>query len=136
MSFVQLSGKLTGRQLMQLEKLYLKYCRLLKIKPRPISLAIIGDSAMIKLNKYYFNRRQTTDVLSFEKADEIIINYAQAKRQARQRSWSILDELSLLFVHACLHLIGLDHNNKYQAKKMSLLQQKILGKNNNQPLEY
>ena len=136
MNKIELSGKLPKATLDLLEKLYKKFNNELKRKAFILSLAIVDEQEMTKLNKRFFNRNQPTDVLSFENSDEIIICLPIAKQQARQDKKKLIDELALLFVHGCLHIAGYDHNNVTNANKMSVLQKKILGRIPNRILEY
>jgi rRNA maturation RNase YbeY len=96
-----------------------------------VSVLLVGDRRMREMNRIYRGLDRTTDVLSFSQLEspllqnesaelgDIVINPAQAKRQARKRGTSFKKELALLLVHGLLHLIGYDHQkNSYEAKKM------------------
>lgn len=114
----------------------------LKLKrPFELSIAVVGDTAMRRLNKTYRGKDSVTDVLSFGEIDssdmhaqqqellgEIIICYPQAVRQAKKAGHSISEELKLLLTHGFLHLLGHDHIKSADAKKMRNLEEKILGK--------
>jgi len=106
-----------------------------------ISLALVGEKEIKKYNKVYRKIDKVTDVLSFaeEKSDvifpqdkgylgEILICYPKAKKQAKLNQKSLADELSLLFVHGLLHLLGYDHKRKNQADLMHKLEGKIISK--------
>lgn len=136
MNYVQVSGKITKPQLLLLEKLYKKTCKILNRPIEILSLSIIDEKEMAKLNYRFFGIKKPTDVLSFEASDEIVICYELAKKQALEERKKIIDEIALLFVHGCLHIAGFDHNNKARAEEMSLLQKKILGQIKNRNLEY
>lgn len=63
---------------------------------------------------------------------EIILCYPQAKKQARRLSNPLEKELSLLFVHGILHLIGYEHENGgEQEKKMKEMEEQIMTKISN-----
>jgi len=111
------------------------------LKNSEISLALVGDAAMRRLNRIYRGKDQVTDVLSFGAHDqaknfrfcgpeylgEIIIAYPQARRQAKIAKHSLDSELSLLLTHGFLHLLGLDHEkSKKDAQLMEKLQAKIV----------
>ncbi len=136
MKWLEIEGKLPLTVITQLEKLYLKYTKLLKIKPEKMFLSLIDEIEMTKLNKRFFGLNKPTDVLSFEGCQEIIICLPVAKKQAKEYKHKFIDEISLLFVHGCLHVAGYDHNNQKKAKEMSDLQTKILGKLKSRTLEY
>lgn len=100
----------------RLERICELFLKAYKFKGREVSLAIIGDSAMRRLNRDYRAKDKTTDVLSFSNHDpyqkellgEIIISYPQIKRQAEEASKSVRSELEFIFVHGLLHLAGYD----------------------------
>jgi probable rRNA maturation factor len=103
---------------------------------KQISIALIDESEIQKLNKVYRKKNKVTDVLSFildsdQVLGEVLICLSQARRQAKERNDTYKAELQLLTVHGILHLLGYDHeiNNK-EAKKQELAEQKILGKLN------
>lgn len=136
MNYVQVSGKISKDQLLLLEKLYKKTCKLLNRPINVLSLSIVTEEEMKKLNHRFFGVRKSTDVLSFEEGDEIVICYQVAKKQAHEERKTITDELALLFVHGCLHIAGFDHDTKNKAQKMSFYQEKILGKIKSRSLQY
>ncbi len=102
---------------------------------KEISLAIVGDAAMKKLNRTYRGQNRPTDVLSFAPLNntegnltgqagdddllgEIIIDYAQIKRQAKELGRSIKDELIFILVHGLLHLVGYDDETEKGRREM------------------
>jgi len=106
-----------------------------------ISIAVIGDAAMKKLNGRYRGLNKVTDVLSFSSLDqkekavksssdylgEVIICYPQLLRQAKAAKKSLNSELELLLTHGFLHLLGLDHEkNKTEARIMAEFQEKVI----------
>ena len=111
-------------------------------KPGELSLGIVGDATMKKLNGIYRGKHQVTDVLSFTDdgranpttqhdglLGEIIICYPQAARQAKRLRHSTTTEIRLLLTHGFLHLLGYDHErSKKDAAHMRRLEEKILGK--------
>ncbi|NUM25728.1 MAG: rRNA maturation RNase YbeY [Candidatus Buchananbacteria bacterium] len=107
-------------------------------KPLEISIGIVGDAAIKKLNKIYRHKDKVTDVLSFGETNqlaggnknylgEIIICYPQAVRQAKKAGHPLNRELQLLFTHGFLHLLGYDHEKDSDAEVMEGLEEKILG---------
>ena len=79
---------------------------------KDVSIAFVGDIVIRKLNKNYRGKDKITDILSFdgeaEDLGEIVIDYAQIKRQSQKYSKSVQDELIFILVHGLLHLIGYD----------------------------
>jgi probable rRNA maturation factor len=80
-----------------------------------VSIALVSDDAMRRMNRRYLGKNRPTDVLSFP-ADErgpvlgdIAIATGVARRQARLAGHSYSRELRVLALHGLLHLLGYDH---------------------------
>jgi probable rRNA maturation factor len=90
---------------------------------KEVSIAFVGDRAMKKLNRQYRGLDCPTDVLSFAGEDdflgEIIIDYAQIKKQAKQYSHSLREELVMILVHGLLHLLG--YNDETENKRLRMI---------------
>ena len=96
------------------------------------------------MNREYRNVDRPTDVISFafldneENKDEMLkhsgpvclgdiyISVDKAKEQAEEYGHPLKRELSFLFVHGLLHLLGYDHMNKEDEEVMFKLQDEIL----------
>ncbi len=117
----------------------------LNLKIDPImSVSIIDDEMIHKINRDYRHVDRPTDVISFAFIDgiknkeellssckvidlgEIYISIERAKKQAEEYGHSLHRELCFLFVHGLLHLLGYDHMNKIDEDKMFRLQDEIL----------
>lgn len=117
----------------------------LKLKCDPILSVTFVDNAFIhKMNREYRNVDRPTDVISFafldneENKDEMLkhsgpvclgdiyISVDKAKEQAEEYGHPLKRELSFLFVHGLLHLLGYDHMNKEDEEVMFKLQDEIL----------
>ena len=105
-------------------------------KPAVVSIAIVDDAEIRKLNSRFLNRKSTTDCLSFDLSDgkgpqsprlfELIVNGQMAVRQANLRDHSPEAELALYITHGLLHNLGFDDSTKTKAKKMHDMEDKIL----------
>ncbi len=79
-----------------------------------ISLAVIDDPSMHRLNREHLEHDYPTDVLSFvfEAEDslegEVIVSADTAKKVAPEYAWPAESELLLYFIHGTLHLVGHD----------------------------
>ena len=89
---------------------------------KEIELIITDDKTIQELNKEYRGKDTRTDVLSFPieapfteqsifgmPLGSIIIAESFVKENAVLFGHSVQDELSLLFIHGLLHLLGFDH---------------------------
>ncbi|MDE3241178.1 MAG: rRNA maturation RNase YbeY [Nitrospirota bacterium] len=84
-----------------------------------LSLLIVGDHLMRRLNGRYRRKAVTTDVLAFPMREapgpnplllgDVVISLPQAARQARAQNVPLNRELAQLLVHGILHLLGYDH---------------------------
>ncbi|MBM4138067.1 MAG: rRNA maturation RNase YbeY [Nitrospira sp.] len=84
-----------------------------------LSLELVGDRRMRRLNHMYRKRDRTTDVLAFPMREshnpypmllgDVVISVPTARRQASASGRSLGDELAALLVHGVLHLCGYDH---------------------------
>ena len=81
------------------------------------------------------NDQCPTDVLSFAldhdlrgevTSGEIVINVAQALRQARRRGIAVQNELLLYGLHGMLHLKGMDDRTDSQYRAIHRLEDRIL----------
>jgi len=109
---------------------------LLKHDRAELSVALIGNSEMRKLNARYRKKNYPTDVLSFPAAQDIpagirllgdvIISVDKAKEQAKERGRSLDEEMTTLLIHGVLHLLGYDHERSVKdARIMGRLEKKI-----------
>ncbi|MGK2858200.1 MAG: rRNA maturation RNase YbeY [Thermoanaerobaculia bacterium] len=100
-----------------------------------VSIALVDDTAMRRLNRGYRGRNKTTDVLTFAGIDidsagvgdhslgEIVISIPQARRQAREQRHSLATEIRYLLLHGLIHALGFDHET--DAGDMDKLETKI-----------
>lgn len=109
-----------------------------------VSVSIVDNRYIHKINKKYRGIDRPTDVISFAFLDsennydkilfqpgpvvlgDIYISLDKAKEQALEYGHSLHRELSFLFIHGLLHLLGYDHMNKLDEEKMFKLQEEIL----------
>ena len=118
------------------EKLADLVCRKYSVSAARISIAIVDDSEITRLNKEYLKHNETTDVISFDLSDdsddqrsfEIIVNAEMADRQGKSRGHSVEAELALYITHGFLHNLGFDDDLPHKAKKMHQAEDEILQK--------
>jgi probable rRNA maturation factor len=83
---------------------------------KEVELIFMSDDEISKLNEEFRGKKSSTDVLSFPLEDmpnsplgTIVICIDKVKEKATQLEHSEDDELTLLFIHGLLHLLGYDH---------------------------
>ena len=101
-----------------------------------VSIIIVNNDEIQKINKEYRNIDAPTDVISFAAIDgeeslpqemgDIFISYEKIIEQANQYGHSILREFAFLVTHGIYHLLGFDHMTKEEEKLMFDKQEKIL----------
>ncbi|MGH9468310.1 MAG: rRNA maturation RNase YbeY [Terriglobales bacterium] len=79
-----------------------------------VSVRLMDDASIRRLNRRFRHKDRPTDVLSFPisangNAGDIAISLDTARRQARRLRHSLDRELRLLLLHGALHLAGMDH---------------------------
>jgi probable rRNA maturation factor len=101
-----------------------------------VSIAIVDDAEIRKLNARFLNRKSNTDCLSFDLSDtrdsqspklfELIVNGEMAVRQAKLRGHASQAELALYITHGLLHNLGFDDSTESKARKMHDMEDNIL----------
>lgn len=89
-----------------------------------LSLVVCGDALAQRLNAEYRKKSYKPNVLSFSLSKtegEIILNVRKAEREAREYGVPLLERITFLFIHGCLHLKGHDHGNAMEALETKFL---------------
>jgi probable rRNA maturation factor len=124
-----------------------------QVEAGEVALTFVDDAEIQQLNKEFRDKDKPTDVLSFPQWDDndddmmiyydeedapeedaeligdIVISMQTAARQAEEYGHSLEREVSFLFVHGFLHLLGYDHEEgdaeeaEMFAKQEHILQQ-------------
>ena len=98
-----------------------------------VSIAFVGDAAIKKMNGIYRKMDKVTDILTFEGEEkflgEIIIDYKQIVRQAKEQKHSIKKELVFILVHGLFHLLGYDDDTEKDRLHMIKIGQEFIDKN-------
>jgi probable rRNA maturation factor len=118
------------------------------VKIIEISILLTSDEQIQELNKNYRGKDKSTNVLSFPMLDgkkikdgnffnfdwdfdelllgDIVISYQRVLEEAKNEGKKFDDHLTHLIIHSILHLIGFDHEEDEDAKKMEKLEIEIL----------
>ncbi|OIP24111.1 rRNA maturation RNase YbeY [bacterium CG2_30_37_16] len=96
-----------------------------------IELNFISREEIRKLNLKYLKKNKPTDVLSFNSTGDVIVGqificYDIAVEQAKEYNWTLENEVALLVIHGTLHILGWDHENMNDARKMIEKENEIL----------
>jgi len=94
-----------------------------------LSLEIVGNHRIQRLNRTYRHHDHPTDVLSFPIREvpgphtmllgDVVISLPMALKQAKHADHSPDEELVTLLIHGILHLLGYDHeHNERDARRM------------------
>jgi probable rRNA maturation factor len=119
----------------KLKKLVKTICDRFKLSKATISIAIVDDTQIRKVNKQFLNYDNPTDCLSFNlsendtssvKSFELVVNAEMAVKEANLRGHSSEAELALYITHGLLHNLGFDDSTQDQAKKMHDTENEIL----------
>ncbi len=104
--------------------------RELRLEQAELSLALISDAEMAALNERHRGKTGPTDVLSFSLREgrhrgragallgDVVIATGVAARQARALDHPLDEELVRLLIHGLLHLLGFDHVEPGEARRM------------------
>ena len=98
-----------------------------------LSIVLVGDTEMARLNLRYHAATGTTDVLSFDYGaghGELIISVTQAIAQARRYRTTPSRELALYVVHGILHLQGYDDLTPGKRRRMRAAERRLLDRLN------
>ena len=104
-----------------------------------ISILIVDDPQMEKLNSEYLNRYGPTNVIAFPMREgefshlspqllgDVVISTDTAAKEAQNSGMSMEQRLNELLVHGILHLFGYNHETSEQdARKMEGKSRKLL----------
>jgi probable rRNA maturation factor len=106
-----------------------------------LSILLVDDDEMQRLNREYLSRDHPTNVLAFAMRDgedqhvhpallgDVVISAETAQREALQRDVTLEAEMALLLAHGILHLLGYDHeNDPKETAQMETKEQEILSR--------
>lgn len=122
-----------------LESLARQYLDRLELADCELSLSLVGDRAIRRLNRTWRKKDKPTDVLSFPAGDapagtpgprllgDVVISLDTARRQAKEYERPLDVEMARYLAHGLLHLLGHDHEKPAEARRMATLEERLLG---------
>lgn len=119
---------------------YVKYVvNRLELDKCEFNIIIVDNERIHEINREYRNVDRETDVISFAMEDNMDIKYDDFRllgdiyisidkcySQAEEYGHSRVREICFLATHGILHLLGYDHMNEIDEKKMFSLQNELL----------
>ena len=129
-----------------LESFFRRVQRELGLKHSDVTICLLSDRAMARLNHNFRKKSGPTDVLSFPAVarrkpmrlrgrshaansgargylGDIAISPATARRYAKKQDRALTSELRVLILHGVLHLLGYDHET--DRGEMDAIEQKL-----------
>lgn len=102
-----------------------------------VSILLTSDDRIQELNRQYRDVDEITDVLSFPAGEpmpgmdplylgDIAVSVPYAGRQAQAGGHNLTTEIILLVVHGVLHLLGFDHAEPEEKKRMWDVQSAVM----------
>ena len=109
------------------------------VRDAELSVVLVSDRGIRKLNRDYLGRNRPTDVLAFSQREgeggdlhpsflgDVVISVETASAEADQRGSSLNQELNTLLVHGILHLLGHEHTQgRKEAARMNRKQKALV----------
>ena len=104
--------------------------------PLALTVRVIDEEEMAKLNRRYRGRNQSTNVLSFpieplpgmctDLLGDIVVCGPVVDREAAIQHKSSMDHWAHMVVHGLLHLFGYNHESDQDAMVMEALEKSVL----------
>ena len=104
-----------------------------------LSILIVDDQQIARLNQQYLNREGPTNVIAFAMQEgpfaeispdllgDVVISVETAHREAKNAGLGMAAYVDQLLIHGILHLLGYDHeNDKSEAHKMEQKANEVL----------
>lgn len=99
-----------------------------------ISIALVRDERIARLNEQYLDHEGPTDVLTFDLSDgggsdvdgELVISSETAVREAAARGHDPTAEILLYAIHGTLHLCGMNDDTEGNARAMHEVEDGVL----------
>jgi probable rRNA maturation factor len=104
-----------------------------------LSILLVDDEEITRLNQRYLKRNRPTNVISFpmkegemshihpEILGDIVVSIDSAEREAKMIRIPFEKRLLMLLIHGFLHLIGYDHEgNEDKAREMEKKEMELL----------
>ncbi len=110
----------------------------LRLSGAELSVLLCSDEVIHDLNRMYRKIDRPTDVLAFAMREgeggmlhegllgDVIISLDTARRQASEHGRTIASEVTFLLAHGLLHLLGYDHRDRDEERRMMAMTDVLL----------
>lgn len=105
-----------------------------------LTVSLVDDAEMHRLNRAYRGKDRPTNVLAFAMREgtrapgdeallgDVVISLETAARQARDHRVPLAEEVRTLLIHGLLHLLGYDHEGSTaEARRMKGMERQLRG---------
>lgn len=104
----------------------------------PVGMVLVDDARIREINREFRGKDQPTDVISFSYLDdddpspepglagEIYVSHETLEKEAKQLGVDPAQLLVRIGVHGLLHVLGYDHENEDEARRMELREREAL----------
>lgn len=106
-----------------------------------LSVSIVGDRAIRRINRDYLAKDRPTNVISFSLQEgefgamnplglgDVVISADTALREAQEAGMEFFQRLCFLLLHGTLHLCGYDHerSGEHEAARMEAREEELFG---------
>lgn len=143
--FLDEINELSEQEIVEIEKLLNYAAEKERVQSgSELSVTFVTNERIQEINREYRDKDRPTDVISFAMEElgegeleivgeeiprvlgDIIISVPKAREQAEDYNHPFMRELGFLAVHGFLHLLGYDHMNEQDEKRMFDRQKEIL----------
>ena len=103
-----------------------------------LSILIVDDAQIARINKTYLGRSGPTNVIAFPMTEgqfgdinpnllgDVVISLDTAAREARDDCVSLQSRFDQLLIHGILHLFGFDHEQTAEDSEMTVKEEQLL----------
>jgi probable rRNA maturation factor len=110
-----------------------KILKQLGLERKELSILLVDDEEIKRLNSQYLGRKRPTNVIAFPMdgpnehlLGDIVISTETAQKEAEKLNLPFEEHLARLLIHGILHLLGYEDKTKSQYRKMRQKEEELL----------
>jgi probable rRNA maturation factor len=110
-----------------------KILKQLGLERKELSILLVDDEEIKRLNSQYLGRKRPTNVIAFPMdgpnehlLGDIVISTETAQKEAEKLNLPFEEHLARLLIHGILHLLGYEDQTKSQYRKMRQKEEELL----------